>query len=89
MGALHASARTLGVSSINIVKAGFLYGSIFNTGAEVITVTWISQSPDNDLNDDVLTIPQGAVFNFELVAGRYYPEMTILCIDTAETAFFY
>ncbi len=89
MSAIHPSARTLGLSSINPIKAGFLYGSIFNTGTDVITVTWISQSPDNDLNDDVLIIPPGAIFNFDFVAGRYYPEMTILCLDVAETAFFY
>ena len=89
MSALHASAKTLGVSSSNTITSGFLYGTIFNSGTDVITVTWISQSPDNNLNDDVLTIPPGAIFNFEFVAGRYYPEMTILCLDKAETAFFY
>lgn len=89
MSVLHPSARTLTVTSLNPITKGFLYGTIFNTGADDITVTWVSQFPDNNQNDDVLTIKPGAIFNFEYVAGRYYPEMTILCVDVGEIAFFY
>lgn len=73
----------------NPIKGGFVCGSVNNVGTEPIFIFFTSVLPDTDLTDDALTIPPGTIYNFDAIAGRFYPDIIVFVPGKCETIFWY